>query len=55
MGKTTLTLEKDTRDALGELQWRYRLHSLNAVIDRLLNEAEPDIYHEFISEDDIEE
>jgi len=53
--KTTIQIDKATRNALGELQWRYRTYSLNAVIDLLINEAEPEVYHEYISEDDPEE
>ena len=52
---TTIQVDRETRNALGELQWRYRVHSLSAVIDLLISEAEPDVYHEFISEDDPEE
>lgn len=55
MPRTMAAIQLDTMEALKELRWRYRAQSINDVIDLLISEAEPDIYHEFISEDDSEE
>lgn len=55
MPRTMAAIQPDTMEALKELRWRYRAASINDVIDLLISEAEPDIYHEFISEDDLED
>jgi len=55
MSRTSIQVQDDTLGALNELKWQYRARSLNDVIDLLISEVEPDIYHEYISEDDPED
>jgi len=52
---TTIALNPHTHEALKQLKWEYRQASINDVIDLLLSEAEPEVYHEYISEDDPED
>lgn len=54
MRRTSIAVYEDTIEALRELRWRYRADSLADVIDLLINEAEPQIYHDFICEDEPE-
>lgn len=46
-----MAVQDDTLEALTELKWRYRCHSLNDVIATLISKAEPEVYQDIISED----
>jgi len=48
---TMIRVQLDTLEALRELRWRYRCRSLSDVIDRLISDAEPELYQDMISED----
>jgi len=53
--KSMVRMDTDVLAALHDLRWQYRVNSLSDVVALLLCEAEPDIYHEYVSEDDPEE
>lgn len=54
MVRTSIAVRADTLEALNELKWAYRARSINDVIDLLICESEPDVYHDCISEDEPE-
>lgn len=54
MIRTSIAVRADTLEALNELKWAYRARSINDVIDLLICESEPDVYHDCISEDEPE-
>jgi len=55
MPTSTIRIQLDTLEALKQFAWEHRLRNLSDAVDLLICEAAPEIYHEFISEDDIEE
>lgn len=53
--RTTMTrINRDTLAALKELRWKYRAETVSDVIDCLLYVAEPELFREYISEDEPE-
>ena len=52
---TTMTrINRDTLAALKELRWKYRAETISDVIDCLLYVAEPELFEDYISEDEPE-
>jgi len=49
--RTSIRVQGDVCEALKELRWRYRSHSLNDAIATLISKAEPEVYQDIISED----
>lgn len=47
-------INRDTLAALKELRWKYRAETVSDVVDCLLCVAEPELFREYISEDEPE-
>jgi len=55
MQSKVIRIRCDSLEALSQYAWENRLSSLSDAVDLLLCESAPEIYYEYISEDDCEE